>query len=140
MATTIELRTVLGVMGLHDSDIDDSDERDAIIEAVEKGHVHRESRVDNELPADFVRVVEYDVPGTDLTRYAIHREQGDGLSYIHDHTDRAPVDAAYEHAVRELAEDCGYEFAETDVDGLPPHQPHESDYDLDDEDEEDDEG
>ncbi|RNG27757.1 hypothetical protein [Streptomyces botrytidirepellens] len=90
----------------------------------------------DELPADFVRVVEYDVPGTGLTRYAIHRKQSDGLRYIHDHADRDPVDVAYGHAVRELAEDCGYEFAVTDVDGLLAHQLHEGDYDLDEDDEE----
>lgn len=106
------LREILGVMGPHDSDIEDSEERDNLISAVERGHVHRESVADED---DFVRVVEYDVPGSDETRYALHRVQGDGLAYIHDSGDRGPVEAAYERAVRELVEDSGYEFERTDV-------------------------
>lgn len=121
MNTTAELRNVRGIYGLHDSDIDDSEERDSIIDAVERGHVHRESHTGtvNGQIEDFVRLVEYDLPGSNETRFAIWRLQGDGLTYIEDSADRAPVEAAYVKEVRDMAEGCGYEWTVTDVDGLP---------------------
>lgn len=109
------LRTVRGVLGPQDSDIDDTTKRDTIVAAVEAGHVHRESRLTGEGPADFLRVVEYDDPATGLARFALHREQGDGLSYISDLGNRALVEIAYEYAIRELATDSDYDWDVTDV-------------------------
>jgi hypothetical protein len=103
------------------SDIADTDERDSLTRAVQTGHIHRETHtglVDGKI-IDFARVVEYDVPGTETTRFALWRDQGD-LFFILDSADRAAVDTAYEDEVRGLA-DCDPDgwWALTDVDDVP---------------------
>ena len=118
---TNPLREIRGVRGPNDSDITDTDERDALLNAIAHGDTIRESHcgyTGNTID-DFVRVIAYTVPGTNTTRYAIHRLQGDGLEYIHDSDEQQPVETAYTEAVRDLSNDCGWTWAATDVPGVP---------------------